>query len=80
MSSVNFFRVAARTPQVCKFSRGQTAAAKRPFLPVKQSPGIINYQVGSAFSTSVRRENDAHGEESFEEFTARYVAPEDILY
>ncbi|KAH9904734.1 cytochrome c oxidase polypeptide VI [Xylariomycetidae sp. FL2044] len=68
MSSTSLLRIATRGPSKTFFR------AHRPVAPVRSSasflPGLVAGS-GLNFSTTVARRSD-HGEETFEEFTARY--------
>lgn len=79
MSSTALIRFAARTQPSCLFRSSQPA---RRFSPQRESyAGSSATATGSNFSTSVRRAADkdgegaapGHGEETFQEFTARYA-------
>lgn len=79
MSSTALIRFAARTQPSCLFRSSQPA---RRFSPLRESyAGSSATATGSNFSTSVRRAADkdgegaapGHGEETFQEFTARYA-------
>jgi len=74
MSSTSLLRIVART-QPCTFFRANSI---RNIIPRSSSavyavPALIATSgSASSFSTSSRKASDAHAEESFEEFTARY--------
>ncbi|KAL8939101.1 MAG: hypothetical protein Q9211_002894 [Gyalolechia sp. 1 TL-2023] len=72
MSTAALLRLAARTQTHSTLLRSPhccTSAARR-LAPVGTASG--GYGSGNTFSTSVRRKSDDHGEETFEEFSARY--------
>lgn len=67
MSSLSLVRLASRT-QSSGFLRAQLTPRRLPLLGGAPVVGCI-----SGFSTSLKRPSaDHHGEETFEEFTARY--------
>ncbi|KAL8720691.1 MAG: hypothetical protein Q9225_002484 [Loekoesia sp. 1 TL-2023] len=71
MSTAVLLRLASRSQPHCTLLRSPqccTTAARRLAPAVTASGG---YGSGNTFSTSVRRK-DEHGEETFEEFSARY--------
>ena len=72
MSSARLFRIAARAQPSNFLSRN----AVRAWTPraVYAAPAMIaTTGATSSFSSSAVRKSDAHAEESFEEFSARYV-------
>ncbi|KAL8855893.1 MAG: hypothetical protein Q9178_007458 [Gyalolechia marmorata] len=72
MSKSALLRLATRTQPTSPILRSNqccSAAPRRLFPPVSIAGG---YGSGHTFSTTVRRKSGEHGEESFEEFTARY--------
>ncbi|KAI9730017.1 MAG: Cytochrome c oxidase subunit 6 [Claussenomyces sp. TS43310] len=69
MASTSLLRVAARVPSTFFRSNGIRQIVPRTSSASRMVPGVI---VGSSFSTSSAMLSDAHHEESFEEFTARY--------
>jgi hypothetical protein len=76
MSSTSLLRIVARA-QPCTFFRanGIRNVTLRSSSAVYAVPALIATSgSASSFSTSSRKASDPHAEESFEEFTARYVA------
>ncbi|KAH0565404.1 Cytochrome c oxidase subunit 6 [Trichoglossum hirsutum] len=76
MSSLSLLRLAARSSGPT-FFRSSYAARRVPAASSASSSAVVvptfGVAYGNNFSTSVRRQSDdAHAEESFEEFTARY--------
>jgi len=72
MSSTKLFRIAARAQSSSLLSR----TAVRAWTPraVYAAPSMIaTTGATNSFSSSTVRKSDAHAEESFEEFSARYV-------
>lgn len=72
MSTVAIFRLASRTqPHRTIFRSTQCCpAAARRLIPANVTGG---YGSGHTFSTTVRGKSNEHGEETFEEFSARYA-------
>ncbi|KAL8727651.1 MAG: hypothetical protein Q9166_005887 [cf. Caloplaca sp. 2 TL-2023] len=72
MSTVALLRLATRTHISSTLLRSHRccSAAPRRLYPVASVAG--GYGSGHTFSTTVRRKSGEHGEETFEEFTARY--------
>ncbi|KAL8711723.1 MAG: hypothetical protein Q9220_003894 [cf. Caloplaca sp. 1 TL-2023] len=68
MSTLTLLRILPRAP----LRPHQLPSASPRLLPLCLKPGTIAAIGGYGFSTSARRRNDEHAEESFEEFTARY--------
>lgn len=68
MSSTSLLRVAARKPQASWF-RAQPSVVRK-LSPMRSTPAIA-VQPANSFSSSVKRMSDQHGEETFEEFSAR---------
>ncbi|KAI9760640.1 MAG: Cytochrome c oxidase subunit 6 [Chaenotheca gracillima] len=72
MSSTALLRLAARAPSTPFFRSSYTLRR----LPLASSSSAVSSAAVlggcSSFSTSAKRLSDEHGEESFEEFTARY--------
>ncbi|KAI9798649.1 MAG: Cytochrome c oxidase subunit 6 [Piccolia ochrophora] len=69
MSSTGLLRLAARssTAPLLRYSHGARHLPLRSTAPLGRISGGCN-----CFSVSVKRPSDPHGEETFEEFSARY--------
>lgn len=72
MSSTSLLRVAARAqPSILFRANGLHHVAARPSTTPFVAPSMT--LAASSFSTTARQLSDAHHEETFEEFTARYA-------
>jgi hypothetical protein len=72
MSSTKLFRIAARA-QPSSFLGRNAVRAWTPRAVYAAPSMIATTGVTNGFSSSAVRKSDAHAEESFEEFSARYV-------
>jgi cytochrome c oxidase subunit 5a len=69
MSSSNFLRFAARAGRASTFQACRRAATP---VPRRLTPAVASTATQSFSTTAIRASGDPHGEETFEEFTARY--------
>lgn len=82
MSSTSLLRVAARAqPSTFFRANGLRSLTPRSSSAMYALPAMIatTGSTSSFSTTSIRRSDDGHGEESFEEFTARYRGPQLVV-